>query len=519
MERGYAQLQEAEAERLQGEGERTSGHFSESLAHFDRALTLDKAALDAFQTAEREVPASPHPAFFQGVALNEMGQTTVDYKKARADPKLGAPKQFCAAIHSIERSIKLGMTSTLNPALHFELGWAFIGANRFANGIEELERFLSNQPVDESLQARAKELISFATERINKAKVSSISPMCGQPIVSNNAPPGGAEQEPSVQNKSQFLASVVTGLGYDGNVTKLGKTLPLPLDLDGKGAFFNETSLSFEGAWFFYHKSDKEVLIDKLAASYAVIHDTYDGHSASNAFAQTAFLNYCHEVAGDLCLGFQSGDTWLRDDTQNVSNTLAFGPNATLAESDRLATQLSYVVAWADYFAPSTSQTNLDGFTHRVAVQQSATIVQRGGEEWSPSATLTAQYGHEWTTSEGIVGDRQRDDALAKIEWGVFRALDYCCFVRSVTLSSSYQFRHDQYDNATFPSLDAANRFARRDNTHLFGIALGVKMMYDERMRNRLEALLEYKHAISDSNVPAKTYDDPRILASVKLNF
>jgi hypothetical protein len=38
-------------------------------------------------------------------------------------------------------------------------------------------------------------------------------------------------------------------------------------------------------------------------------------------------------------------------------------------------------------------------------------------------------------------------------------------------------------------------------------------------MRNRLEALVEYKYATDDSNVPEKAYDDPRILASVKLNF
>jgi len=38
-------------------------------------------------------------------------------------------------------------------------------------------------------------------------------------------------------------------------------------------------------------------------------------------------------------------------------------------------------------------------------------------------------------------------------------------------------------------------------------------------MRNRLEALVEFKYATDDSNVPADAFDDPRILASVKLNF
>jgi hypothetical protein len=209
----------------------------------------------------------------------------------------------------------------------------------------------------------------------------------------------------------------------------------------------------------------------------------------------------------------------LRDDTQNISNTLSFGPNVTFAESDRLATQLSNLVIWSTYFTPSTALTTLDGFTYRISLLQSWALVQRNGEKWSPVLTLTAQFGHEWTSTEGVVGDRQRDTPLLKLDWSVFKALDYCSFVRSITLSSSYEFRHDQYNNATFPSLTAADRFKRRDDTQLVGIALSVKMIYDEVMRNRLEALVEFKYGTDDSNVAADAFDDPRILASVKLNF
>ena len=315
------------------------------------------------------------------------------------------------------------------------------------------------------------------------------------------------------------MASAVTGIGYDWNVTKLGRTLPVPSTLHGKGAFFNESNLSLEKDWFVYHKSCSNILIDKLATSYAVIHDAYDEHSSSNNLGQSAFITYCRAVSRNWCVGFQTGDTWLRDDTQDLSNTLAFGPNITFAESDRLATQLSYLVIWSTYFEPSTPLTNLDGFTYRISLQQSCTLVQRNGEAWSPSVTLSAQFGHEWTLTEGIVGDLQRDNPLLKLDWSVFNALDYCSFVRSITLSSSYELRHDQYSNATIPSLGAADHFKRRDDTQLVGIALSVKMIYDEKMSNRLEALVEYKYATADSNVPANAYDAPRILASVKLNF
>ena len=137
MDDGYAQLKQGEAERLDGEADSEIRHFGSALAHFDQALAHDKAALRAFQAAEsafqteRREGSPKNAVFFQAVALNEMGQTTMDYKKATVNPKLGAPKEFCAAIHSIERSIKLGMTPQDNSALYFELGWALVDANNF----------------------------------------------------------------------------------------------------------------------------------------------------------------------------------------------------------------------------------------------------------------------------------------------------------------------------------------------------------------------------------------------------
>jgi tetratricopeptide (TPR) repeat protein len=542
MDNGYWQLQRGERERLDGEAKREAGEarreaqrFKEALIHFDRALGFDKAALSAFQAAESAFQGKPGEApknavFFQGVALNEMGQTTLDYNKVTANPKLGAPKEFCAAIHSIERSIKLGMTPKDNSALYFELGWALVDANNFPDGLRQLERFLRNEPIESSLKARAEELRSLA-DKIKDAKLSvkspilgnpieakNASPMCGEPTVPKNKLPD-EDQSPSLQNESQFQASIVTGIGYDWNVSQLGKTLPLPSTLHGKGAFFNETNLSLEGDWFFYHNSGTDVLIDKVALSYAVIYDAYDGHSSFDSLAQSAFFNYCRAIDLRWCLGFQAADTWLRDDTQNISNTLAFAPSVTFAESDRLATQLSYRVIWSAYFTPSTPLTTLDGFTHRISLVQSWILVQRVGKAWSPSVTLSAVIGHEWTLTEGVIGDRQRDDPLLAVEWAVFSALDYCSFVRTITLSGSYQFRHDQYSNASFPSHTAGNRFARRDDTQLLGMALSVKMIYDETMKNRLEALLEYKYTTDYSNVPADAYDEPRLLASVKLNF
>jgi hypothetical protein len=121
--------------------------------------------------------------------------------------------------------------------------------------------------------------------------------------------------------------------------------------------------------------------------------------------------------------------------------------------------------------------------------------------------------------TDGIVGDRQRDTALIKAESTVFNAPDCCSFVRSVTCGASYEYRHDEYSNATFPMLTAVQRYKRIDDFHLADATVSVKMWYDEKVRNRLELILNYKWTTDESNVAAKTFDQPRFLASVKVNF
>src|SRR6266480_1161805 len=521
MRAGADLLHQAKRESSEGESARHAGNFDEALTRYNKAIELDEEALGSFKSAENYAPlgCQKHAVFFEGVALIEKGQAIVFYNRATKNLKRGAPRAFCTALHEIKRSIRLGMTSQANSSLLFELGLALVGVGEYEQGIQTLDQFLASNQGNPAQQEEARRLRTSAKDGIKAAKDTSPSPVCGQALTPLKAPTQKDEAAPSAkQTESQIVCSITTGVGYDGNVIQLGRGLPLPEGLAGKGAAFNETILSLEGDWFLHHERGKDDLIDKLTASYAIIHDAYDEHSDANTLGQTGLINYCHVISPTLCMGFQIGDTWLRDDTRNLSNTLAPQANLSYLESDQLATKISYTLAWAKYFTPSTPLTTLDGFTNRVALEQSFIIIQeyRG---WSPGLAVTGQYGHEWTTTDGIVGDRQRENPLVKAAWVIFRALDYCSFVRSVTFASSYEYRHDEYCNATFPNLSAANRYKRRDNTHLVDFAVSIKMWYDERARNRLEAILDYKSTTDDSNVPAKAFDEPRFVASLKFNF
>jgi tetratricopeptide (TPR) repeat protein len=521
MVAGYDLLQKGEEERGEGELARQAGNFDKALPHYDKAIELDEKALGLFKAAENYAPLGhqKHAVFFEGVALVEEGQAIVDYNRARKNLKRGAPRAFCTALHEIERAITLGMTPKDNSCLSFELGLARVDIGEYDQGIQDLQQFLDSQQGNPTQQIQAEAFKKSALNAICDAKKITPSPACGKALLPIKAPTKDDKPAPSAkQTESQIVSSITTGVGYDGNVTHLGRGLPLPAGLAGKGAAFNETILSLEGDWFLHHQEGENDLIDKLAASYAIIHDAYDEHSTSNTLGQTGLINYCHVINTKLCMGFQIGDTWLRDDTKNLSNTLAPQANLSYLESPRLTTKISYTLGWNKYFTPSTSLTTLDGFTNRVALAQSFIAIHKY-RDWSPDLTVTGQYGQEWTTTDGIVGDRQRENPLVKAEWVIFGARDYCSFVRSVTFASSYEYRHDEYCNATFPDLSAANRFKRRDDTHLVEFAVSIKMWYDERMKNRLEAILDYKSTTDDSNVPAKAFDDPRFVAALKFNF
>jgi tetratricopeptide (TPR) repeat protein len=521
MQAGYKLLQEGEEKRSAGELARHAGNFDQALTHYDEAIELDEEALELFKSAENYAPPDrqKYAVFFEGVALIQKGEAIFVYNRATKNLKRGAPGAFCSALHEIKRSITLGMTSKANSSLLFELGLALVGVGDYEQGIQTLDQFLASHEGNSTQQEKALTNKDRAEKAIKSAKDTTPSPICGNALITIKAPTPKDEAAPSAkQTESQIVCSLTTGVGYDGNIIQLGRGQPLPQGLPGKGAALNETILSLEGDWFLHHDKSKDDLIDKLAASYAIIHDAYDEHSDANTLGQTGLISYCHVIKPKLCVGFQIGDTWLRDDEKNLSNTLASKANLGFLESDQLATKISYTLGWAKYFTPSTPLTTLDGFTNRVALEQSFIVIQKY-RDWSPGLAVTGQYGHEWTTTDGIVGDRQRENPLVKAEWVIFGARDYCSFVRSVTFASSYEYRHDEYCNATFPDLSAANRYKRRDDTHLAELAVSIKMWYDERVKNRLEAILDYKWTTDNSNVPAKSFDDPRFVASLKFNF
>jgi len=517
MDKGYAELEASRIDTAHLDAAVKIHNDSNARSLFHTVLADYRRALDDFETAARLNSSNPNPWFFRGVAFNRIGELIQRYNEGMSARERGAPQAFCAAVREINRSIGLGMTTEQNPAFLVELAAAHLASGDNVQARDAADRFLASSQADPTLRDRAKALKKDAEAHILASKQVEPIHICGKapkPILLPGKPTSA-----NAAPQSQLLKSITTGIGYDGNVSHLARGGVLPLTTPHKEAFFNESTLSLEGDWFFHRQVGADDLVDKLAATYLVVHDVYDDLSSANSLIQKVGMNYCRAISTNACAGVQLNDTWIRDDRITLSNLLALQPSFSYAASPDLTTQVSYAITRSDFSkTPKEPLAVQDGFTHQVAIQQTWSHALGAGQWW-PQVAITGKYAHQWTETDGIVGDKERDNALIKTDWVIFKAADICAFVRNVSLGASYEYRDDMYDNATFPALTAAQRFRRHDNTHLIDVALTVKLWYDEDLKNRLEAVLEYQSTINDSNVSTKAYDQPRVIASLKVNF
>lgn len=472
---GREKLIQAFEARKTGDSEAASKLFAEALERFQHAQALNPRDFD--------------PVFFEGVTRTET-------------------EDFCIGLRKLKQAVAMGCK---NPDLLFYLGKALNGVGNTEEGLATLARYVKefeqNGKGSPGNVGVAREAIAKA--EIAKQQIGKPPPPCGQP--------SQRSKDPSSVS-SQMTASITSGVGYDNNVTKLAKGLPLPPMVDGKDAAFFENGFSLGGDWYFPRKfSDELTLFDKLSLNYALTSDFYDRHSNLDQLLQKWVASYGRVINSQLCFSLIGNDVWIRIDDKDFANSVIGQSSLKYTPTDRLTTQLSYSLNWTDFFAATTPRENPDGFTHRIEISQAVGLFS--GHDKGPILTITGAYGHEWTVSEGLVADRQRDDPLVKLDWSVFKARDHCSFLQSVSLAGSYEYRSDRYENATFPMLDAAQRFRREDDVHLVAVALNAKMWYDKRTKNRLEANLELRPVEQHSNVSAKTYDQTRLLFSVKANF
>jgi hypothetical protein len=489
-------------------------------------------AAGIFLEAERQEPTKGAAWLWRGATFNRIGEVIEQFNSKTTDKnEPGAGEAFCTALSEIRHAQTL-MTATDDPSLLVALAFSLVNTGQTLEAKGAIDEFFSLGIGDAALRAGAGTIrvkIGAAIKATQAAKekihICGSAPkpfvVAPKPVANQSPEMVGKTGQPAPEStvQSQYLKSLTTGFGYNGNVIPLGNGLPLPRGFSHKDAAYEESTLNLEGDWFFHHPGDPEWQIDELAATYIGVHDAYIDAAPANSLVQTGGLAYCHCLSEQACLGFAIKDAWVRSDTKNLSNILTLQPSASYAESPELTTKLSYSAIRFDFpITPKHAFAVQDGFGHQVSIQQTWAHQISDGI-WSPSATLTASYFHQWFVTDGIIGDKQRNDPLVKADWCIFKANSICTKVRSVNLAASYEYRHDGFENATFPTLTSANRFKRQDDAHLFDVKLTCKLLYDEKLKNRLEAVAEYQSNINNSNVATKEYNQPLFIASLKVNF
>jgi tetratricopeptide (TPR) repeat protein len=215
-------------------------------------------AADTFREAEEQVPTNPLAWFWRGVVYNRIGQVIKEFNKKNCKEERGAPAAFCTALDEINHAKSLGMNSYGQPTFLIQLAFALFKTGQLLEAKGTIDQFLSLGIGTEELLAQARQLRKDIGDKISdlkneKAKIhicgngpkafvtpapaasdGKDSSKTGETVTQSSCPTGTIQ--------SQYLKSITTGFGYNGNVIPLGNGLPLPPEFPHKDAFFEEST-------------------------------------------------------------------------------------------------------------------------------------------------------------------------------------------------------------------------------------------------------------------------------------
>lgn len=483
--------------------------IDESRKLSDKARASAIEALEQFKLAEMEAPDRSEPIFGEGLALAQL-------------------KDYCGAIRKFETVRKQNYET---PETTFALGNALVnssdvGSTELQRGIQLLDIYVSQARASNRPEAFPNLTIAEALSQKAKAKPKETSDKHDERDEEPNF--ASCPQPPPPTTELPFNASVVSAIGYNNNVTALGRGLPLPASLKQKDSFYNESSIAISKDWSLSHPSSTSNtgwLGDKLSLNYVFTADTFAEFDERDRMLQTVLGSYQRSFTPHVAGLVKLSEQLLSIDQSIASNLFTAQEALVLSPNTRLKTLASYYLIRIDSFATTAPAADPDGFTHRAELTQ-IMVLKQDKDDFSNVLTLTGQYAHEWTLTNGVEGRFQRNELFGKVEWKPFHARTPCSFIRGVVFSVSDRWQPDEYSHATFSSTTDMRRFARSEDTNIAAFAISITMWYDQNMKNaglpdanRLEAIFDYRHTTRESNVGSKTYDQDLCLASLKLNF
>lgn len=318
-------------------------------------------------------PSKGEGHFFEGVAANRSGE-------------------FSKAMHHFETASSLGFQ---HDDMAFEIGWSFLGLQKYDDAIAHLQKFESKKPGHGQTSAflgraylakgdykKAEHYLAQAIKRNPRlkkgnahflamarqqggklAKADRLMQRWGQE--DHQTPAAHAffgkkiEREKSQSAKEGGMNVTIAG-GGTNNAISLGHNVPLPTDISQQQSAFGRFSLNG-----FYRFVDKPK--DSFTFSGQFLTDFYEesAHLSLSDFFEN--FNYRHRFNDKWAAGVLLNNEHSFVHTSNFRNQTNIRPAIGWKFKDWWITEASYTLGLANYFPPTTPVQDRDSFSHTFA--------------------------------------------------------------------------------------------------------------------------------------------------------
>jgi tetratricopeptide (TPR) repeat protein len=425
------------------------------------ALHQYEDALKKFEAASQSDPTDAEATFYQGLALN----------------RLGEPQE---ALSRLQQAQEQGAT---HPDIAFELGWSLLYLERWADALRELDRYELTSPGrgqtsefrgrayfalgdydkaeallqealrrDPSLAPSVHLYLAFVARARNdidtvSRELQAILEETPDSPLARGIRQQAADFAEAVSRASQpFRLNLSTGGGFNSNVIGLGSGILLPADISRKHAGFSNSIL--EGSY-----TRQVTQGGTLTAGYRFLANVYEGLGAFDLIDHFNYLDYRQQFRRDLSAALQVSNQFTQLGGNNFRNQYGLRPSVAWWPTNWAAVELAYSYFKGAYFFTVPSVLNPDSEAHTLGLTSFLRI---------PGLPLHGRVGyfHVWNDAKGNDFDFEADGVLAGVTGPVWRSLNMDAFysrvfshysdLNSLSGTTGFEFRRiDATDRVT----------------------------------------------------------------------
>ncbi len=373
-------------------------------------------ALQSFQAASKTDPNDGEALFFQGVALNRLGQ-------------------FAKAAEKLDAAQKFGGHSEWN----FERGWAHLGLQEWNPAIHSLKAYDKENPG----RGQTSEFIGRAyfglgdTEKAEKYLNRAVRQNPGLKKTADIYLSELQKEGPQTKKpKNWNFYSDVSGT-YNTNALNLGNGVTRPANISRQESGLATLVL---GGGYRFDLSDT----NQLSFGNQAFSNIYEVSSRLNLFDNYTFLRFRHALDAKKVFAITFSNDFSIIQTAKFRNQIGVQPIFGWRFTDWLTSEVGYLFNYGKYFFTLNAPQRRTGNVHTALLNNYFSVPDT-------KLRLSLGYSHVWNRSKGTDFTYQGNNLIFAMTNPLFR---------KVTGELSFSQAWNRYDNVN--SLTAGTR--RKDN-------------------------------------------------------